>query len=52
MDFVANVFGWLAVAYFVSIPFIWIWVFYHKTPLYNLLKQPQHCLTSRCKTFI
>ena len=22
------------------------------TPLYNLLKQPQHCLTSRCKTFI
>ena len=22
------------------------------TPLYNLLKQPQYCLTSRCKTFI
>ena len=30
MNIIANLFGWLTVAYFVSIPFIWIWVFYHK----------------------
>lgn len=27
MNIIANLFGWLTVAYFVSIPFIWIWVF-------------------------
>ncbi len=30
MDFIADFLGWLIVAYFVSIPFIWLWVFYHK----------------------
>ena len=45
MEFIANVFGWLAVAYFVSIPFIWIWVFYHKIKCRKL----EGCSNRNCK---
>ena len=40
MNIIANLFGWLTVAYFVSIPFIWIWVFYHKI---------ENCSDRKCK---
>ena len=25
MDFIADFFGWVIIAYFVSIPFMWLW---------------------------
>lgn len=45
MDFIANVFGGLAVAYFVSIPFIWIWVFYYKIKCRKI----EGCSNRKCK---
>ena len=30
MNFIFNFLGWLVIVYFASIPFIWVWVFYHK----------------------
>lgn len=45
MDYIANVFGWLVVAYFVSMPFIWIWVFYHKIKC----RKMKECKNRKCK---
>lgn len=45
MDFITNVFWWLVVAYFVSIPFIWIWVFYHKIKCRKI----EGCSNRKCK---
>ena len=30
MNFISNCIGVLVIVYFVSIPFMWAWVFYHK----------------------
>lgn len=45
MDFIAVFFGWLIMAYFVSIPFIWLWVFYHKTKC----RKMEECSNRKCK---
>lgn len=45
MDLIANFFGWLAMAYFASIPFIWMWVFYHKIKCRKINK----CSNRKCK---
>lgn len=45
MNIIANFFGWLTVAYFVSIPFIWIWVFYHKIKCRKI----ENCSDRKCK---
>lgn len=45
MVFVANVFGWLAMIYFASIPFIWLWVFYHKIKC----RKMEDCCNRKCK---
>ncbi len=45
MNFIANLFGWFAVAYFVSIPFIWAWVFYHKIKC----RKVEKCNNRKCK---
>ena len=45
MDFIAEFFGWLIIAYFVSIPFIWAWVFYHKIKC----RKTEECSNRKCK---
>lgn len=45
MNFIANFFGLLVVASFLSIPFIWIWVFYHKIKCRNI----EDCCNRKCK---
>ena len=45
MNFIANVFGWLVMLYFASIPFIWAWVFYHKIKCRKMEK----CSNRKCK---
>lgn len=45
MDFIADFFGWLMIAYFASIPFIWIWVFYHKIKC----RKTEDCSNRKCK---
>lgn len=45
MDFIADFFGWLIVAYFVSIPFMWLWVFYHKIKC----RKKEECSNRKCK---
>lgn len=44
MNFIANLFGWLTVAYFVSIPFIWVWVFYYKIKC----RKVEKCSSRKC----
>lgn len=45
MDLIADVFSWLAVAYFVSIPFIWTGVIYHKIKCRKI----EGCCNRKCK---
>ncbi|GEM_PF-5103633 len=45
MDIIANLFGWLVIIYFVSIPFIWAWVFYHKIKCRKI----EECSNRNCK---
>lgn len=45
MDFITNFFGWLIIAYYVSIPFIWLWVFYHKIKCQKI----EECSNRKCK---
>ena len=45
MDFIAEFFGWVIIAYFVSIPFIWAWVFYHKIKCRKI----EECSNRKCK---
>ena len=45
MDFIADFFRWLIVACFVSIPFIWLWVFYHKIKC----RKMEECSNRKCK---
>ena len=45
MDFIADFFWWFIVAYFVSIPFIWLWVFYHKIKCRKI----EECSNRKCK---
>lgn len=45
MDIIANLFGWLVIICFVSIPFIWAWVFYHKIKCRKI----EECSNRNCK---
>lgn len=45
MNFIISFFEWFVIAYFVSIPFIWIWVFYHKIKCWKIEK----CSNRQCK---
>lgn len=45
MDVITNFFEWLIIAYFVSIPFIWLWVFYHKIKCRKI----EECSNRKCK---
>ena len=45
MDFIAEFFGWVMIVYFVSIPFIWAWVFYHKIKCRKI----EECSNRKCK---
>ena len=45
MDFIAEFFGWVIIAYFVSILFIWAWVFYHKIKCRKI----EECSNRKCK---
>ncbi len=45
MDFIADFFGWVIIAYFVSIPFMWVWVFYHKIKC----RKMEECSNRKCK---
>lgn len=45
MDFISVFFGWLIMAYFVSIPFIWLWVLYHKIKC----RKMEECSNRKCK---
>ena len=45
MDFIAEFFGWVIIVYFVSIPFIWAWVFYHKIKCRKI----EECSNRKCK---
>ena len=45
MDFIADFFGCLIAAYFILIPFIWLWVFYHKIKCRKL----EECSNRKCK---
>lgn len=45
MDIISNLFGWLVIIYFVSIPFIWAWVFYHKIKCRKI----EECSNRNCK---
>ena len=45
MDIIFNFFGCLIFAHFVSIPFIWAWVFYHKIKCRKI----EGCNNRECK---
>lgn len=45
VDIIGNIFMLLGVAFFVSIPFIWIWVFYHKIKC----RKAENCANRKCK---
>ena len=44
MNFVANCFGLLVAVYYISIPFIWVWVFYHKIKC----RKEEECSSRKC----
>lgn len=45
MNFIANFFGLLVIVYLVSLPFIWVWVFYHKIKC----RKKEECSNRKCK---
>ena len=45
MEFIADCFRLLIMGYYVSIPFIWTWVFYHK----NKCRKKEECSNRKCK---
>ena len=45
MNFISNCIGVLVIVYFVSIPFMWAWVFYHKIKC----RKKEDCSNRKCK---
>ena len=45
MKLIADCLGLLIIVYFVSIPFIWAWVFYHKIKC----RKKAECSNRKCK---
>ena len=45
MNFISNCIGVLVIVYFVSIPFMWAWVFYHKIKC----RKKEECSNRKCK---